>query len=129
MKKAAAVLVLIMMAGNPAPVICGLAGAESWQLFTEAQGGVAYTFAPEGIIRTGDHVQVRVRAVELLTTGKEQVTTILYDLDCRQRTFRMIEIVEEHEGVLSVCKNPSDEFPIRPGKHPHLEKLRTRICP
>jgi hypothetical protein len=129
MKKAAVVLVLVMMAGNPAPALCSSAGTESWQPFTEARGSIDYAFAPGGMVRTGDRVQVRVRAVEALTAGKERVTTILYNLDCRQRTFRMLEVVEEQEGVLSICKNPSDDFPIRPGKHPHLEKLRTRICP
>ncbi len=129
MHKWAVVLLLVMMAGNPAPVFCGSADAGSWQPFFEAQGGAAYAFAPAGMVRTGDRVQVRVRAVEAPEPGKERVTTILYDLDCRRQTFRTVEAVEEQEGLLSVCKNPSDDFPIRPGKHPHLEKLRTRVCP
>jgi hypothetical protein len=129
MKRAAVILVLVMMAGNPAPVFCGSAHAESWQPFTEAQGGVAYSFAPAGMVRTDDRVQVLARAVEALTGGKERVTTILYDLNCRQRMFRMLEVAEEQEGVLSICKNPSDDSPIRPGKHPYLEKLRTMVCP
>ena len=128
MKRAAVVLVLAMMAGTPA-VFCSAAGAESWQPLFETQGNITYAFAPAGILSTGDRVQVRVRAVEALTAGKERVATILYDLNCRQRTFRMIEVVEEHDGLLSVCKTPSDDFPIRPRKHPHLEKLRTTVCP
>ena len=78
--------------------------------------------APATMFRSGSGQWKR------LTAGKEKVTTIMYDLHCRQRTFRMIEVVEEEEGVLSVCKNPSDDFPIRPDKHPHLEKLHTRVC-
>lgn len=122
-------MVLIMVIGNPFPAFCGSASAESWQLFTTAQGGVAYAFAPAEMVRSGDRVQVRVRSVEAPAAGKERVTTILYDLDCRQRTFRMLEVEEEQEGLLSVCKTPSDDFAIRPGKHPHLEELRARVCP
>jgi hypothetical protein len=128
MKKAVVVLALVIIAGNPAPVFYSSVSAESWQPLYETQGGAAYAFTTEDLIRTGDNVQVRIRAVEALTAGKEKVTTIMYDLHCRQRTFRIIEVVEEEEGVLSVCKNQSDDFPIRPDKHPHLEKLHMKAC-
>ncbi len=128
MKKVAVVLAFVIMAGNPVPGFYGSVSAESWQPLYETQGGAAYAFTTEGLIRTGDNVQVRIRAVEALTAGKEKVTTIMYDIHCRHRTFRMIEVVEAEEGVLSVCKNPSDDFPIRPDKHPHLEKLHTKVC-
>ncbi len=128
MQKWAVVLLVVMMAGNPAPVFCGTACAESWTPLSEAQGPVAYAFSPAAAVRSGDRVQVRVRAVESLTAGN-RVTAILYDLDCRKQTFRMVEVVEEHEGLVSVCKTLSEEFPIRPGKRPHLEILRERVCP
>lgn len=129
MKKAAVALVLVMIVVIPVPAFCGSACAESWKPLSEAQGPVAYAYAPAAMVRSGDRVQVRVRAVEALTGGKERVATILYDIDCRQGTFRMVEVVEEHEGLVSVCKTLSEEFPIRPGKRPHLELLRTRVCP
>jgi hypothetical protein len=129
MKKAAVVLMLAVLAGHSASVFCSPAGAESWQPFYQGQGGAAYAFAPDSMVRTGYRIQVRVRAVEALAAGRERVTTILYDLACRQGTFRMLEVSEEQEGELSVCKTPSDDFPIRPEKHPHLEKLHATICP
>ncbi|MHB8772320.1 MAG: hypothetical protein ACYC7J_15105 [Syntrophales bacterium] len=129
MKKAVATLILFMLATMSAPVFCARIDTGPWQPFYEAPGRVAYAFTPVGIVHIGDHVQVRVRTVEGVKNAGKRVTTILYELDCRQRTFRTLEVVEEHEGLRSICKNPSDVFPIRPEKHPHLEKLNTRVCP
>ena len=100
-----------------------------WQTYHEVKGGVSHAFSQAGIVRHGDRVRVRDRALEAAEKGNTRVTTTLFDLDCRQRTFRILEVVEELEGEKFVCRTPSDDYPIRPGKHPHLEILYHRLCP
>lgn len=131
MKMAAVLLGISVLALVPAPAAAaGDPTAQGlWQPYYEVQGGSAHAFSPEGIVRDGDRFRVRARAVEDPEAGKGRVTTILYEIDCRRLTFRMLEVVEEQGGERSVCRTPSDAFPIRPVKHPHVEILRTRVCP
>jgi hypothetical protein len=134
MKMAAVLLSISVMAFTPVPVAVAVAGDPaaqgSWQPYYKAEGGSVHAFFSEGIVvRDGDRVRVRSRALEAPEGENLRVTTILYDLDCRQRTFRMLDVVEEQAGERNICRNPSDDFPIRPAKHPHVEILRTMVCP
>ncbi len=101
MKKVAVVLAFVIMAGNPVPGPSTVLSAPNHgSLCTRHKGVPPMPSLQRVVIRTGDNVQVRIRAVEALTAGKEKVTTIMYDIHCRHRTFRMIEVVEAEEGAV-----------------------------
>jgi hypothetical protein len=122
-------LIIAVMAafvmGHPLP---GPAGEESWQAFHREIGGAVYAYCPASIVQTGDGIEVRVRAVELSATEAGLVTTIRYRLDCRQRTFRILDVVEERENLRSVCTTVSDDIPIQARKHRHVEALHAELC-
>jgi hypothetical protein len=117
---------LIALAGHPIHAFAEQTSEEQWQPYHEGNG-IVYTFAPESILHGEDRVQVRARAVDL--ANERCVTTVLYEIDCRKGTFRMIRVVEERGGEKSVCNTPSDDLPISPAKNPHLSILRNRVCP
>jgi hypothetical protein len=114
-----------LMVNQPFP---GPAADESWQSFHGGNGGAVYAWSPASLVRAGDQVEVWVRTLEAPETGAERMTTIRYRLDCRQGTFRILEVVEERGTERSVCTTVSDAILIRPQKHGQVATLREKFC-
>jgi hypothetical protein len=117
-----AVLVAVLLGHQPA-----LAGEDHWQVFHRDTGGSVYSLSAQDLSRTGEHVEVWVRILEA-PADPDHVTMIRYRLNCRQETFRMVEVVEERGSERSVCTTLSGEIPIRPQKHAHIVALRENLC-
>lgn len=60
--------------------------------------------------------------------GKDGKTKVKYEINCPERSFRQIEVIESRNGDVSRCSNPSESITLKPEKHLIPAALFEQFC-